>query len=1008
MPALSQLPLDTTETEAVIPIPVTIPSSILIASTGISHNSALSNPATSASTPSATIISSINLRDQQHTEDEVSTAQPPSMARQTWCHQEAQARPNPHQANNDTDGPVVSCSNSGGHDNNIALCDPNCSPVGSRSTDQPFYYSAQSMKPSCSTDEARPGFPHPLQHIESKRQPLTEQIHTPHSHNNALGRNRLCSDSSQASLFFTPVESAQTKVAKLTEESRWSLGRTMASTATDALVAPITHASRSQAFIRDSLFTSTPSGHSCPIPSTKAQGKTTEASKDGEEKLYQGYVHEIRLGAGSRMDQTPTIDQVTPLIMSHGTFDSNSNQQLKGTHMCQGKNTQFQYGCNYNLDPNHSKTCSPLDSHAFSQHPSQSPSLQYSAYSRSESTISTSLQSLEKHRAPTMSSLPTTHSTIYPSDLHQYHQKGHESGHIPESETDQKLKPESIQYNEQKQYQKPQQPISRPLSLESRHQQSYPSSTSPFNIPFQSSPLSTRPARRLSASPLLYPTQPTLHTSVAPSLPTAAHLMQGLGSTTSSSRRGGKGIVRPWTIDEDQALVDAIRKHGTQWTMVASIIPNRNRRQCKEHWARVLSKQVPQSMVACLPNTTSAISQAATEYTSSSGSTCVSMLLNDTTRTVLGQNAITSRKHNLDDFSGYPTSHGSHARTASSMDSSGTPSSHYTFAHSNLHFLKQDSAATLSNLTEQDMPQSGQNTNAPNSWIQLHKNSFSSNSLQSKTLKSPAFSSTQKDGYALMSPNQNNRMLRHNLVVSDTGVSTDDGMDIDMAGDDYFGTLDPGNETEETLGQTDASTHFLKLGVSQLTSRVGLWSHDEDSKLLKAYELFGPRWVVISKHIAGRNHRQCEKRFRRIRKAAADVADIPNGTQTSSVEIDHASMYSTIPKYKSPPFDQNSDVIQQDNHVALQSRRNSQESESSCLVSARTANSSIRLPSLRTIIPANILDASPHLDTSSSTGEPPSQYIRYISSNSYQLNPDPVGPSAPQFDISHTLMHEKQ
>jgi Myb-like DNA-binding domain len=34
-----------------------------------------------------------------------------------------------------------------------------------------------------------------------------------------------------------------------------------------------------------------------------------------------------------------------------------------------------------------------------------------------------------------------------------------------------------------------------------------------------------------------------------------------------------------------------VRNFGAQWRQIASLIPGRNRRQCKEHWKRVLSKR---------------------------------------------------------------------------------------------------------------------------------------------------------------------------------------------------------------------------------------------------------------------------------------------------------------------------------------------------------------------------------------------------------------------------------
>jgi hypothetical protein len=51
-------------------------------------------------------------------------------------------------------------------------------------------------------------------------------------------------------------------------------------------------------------------------------------------------------------------------------------------------------------------------------------------------------------------------------------------------------------------------------------------------------------------------------------------------------------------------------------------------------------------------------------------------------------------------------------------------------------------------------------------------------------------------------------------------------------------------------------------------SKVGLWAEEEDLKLLKEYEAVGPKWQKISTAIPGRNARQCEKRFHRLKQKA--------------------------------------------------------------------------------------------------------------------------------------------
>ncbi|KAI8927833.1 hypothetical protein BC831DRAFT_157044 [Entophlyctis helioformis] len=45
--------------------------------------------------------------------------------------------------------------------------------------------------------------------------------------------------------------------------------------------------------------------------------------------------------------------------------------------------------------------------------------------------------------------------------------------------------------------------------------------------------------------------------------------------TTSTSNRGGKGVVRPWTIEEDNALLQAIRDYGMHWSNVSIAIKTR-------------------------------------------------------------------------------------------------------------------------------------------------------------------------------------------------------------------------------------------------------------------------------------------------------------------------------------------------------------------------------------------------------------------------------------------------
>ena len=73
-----------------------------------------------------------------------------------------------------------------------------------------------------------------------------------------------------------------------------------------------------------------------------------------------------------------------------------------------------------------------------------------------------------------------------------------------------------------------------------------------------------------------------------------------------------------------------------------------------------------------------------------------------------------------------------------------------------------------------------------------------------------------------------------------------------------FLAIAPRNFSIERSGQNSMETEAQK---------TGLWDQSEDKNLLKAHAIIGPKWVQISNYIKGRNHRQCEKRFRRIKKA---------------------------------------------------------------------------------------------------------------------------------------------
>ncbi len=53
-----------------------------------------------------------------------------------------------------------------------------------------------------------------------------------------------------------------------------------------------------------------------------------------------------------------------------------------------------------------------------------------------------------------------------------------------------------------------------------------------------------------------------------------------------------------WTADEDNKLKKAIEKcGGKNWVAVATLIPNRTRRQCRDRWCNALDPSVAKAMV---------------------------------------------------------------------------------------------------------------------------------------------------------------------------------------------------------------------------------------------------------------------------------------------------------------------------------------------------------------------------------------------------------------------------
>lgn len=47
-------------------------------------------------------------------------------------------------------------------------------------------------------------------------------------------------------------------------------------------------------------------------------------------------------------------------------------------------------------------------------------------------------------------------------------------------------------------------------------------------------------------------------------------------------------IKGPWSEEEDERLIAAVRKYGTDWRQVSRDVWSRNADQCSSHWSQVL------------------------------------------------------------------------------------------------------------------------------------------------------------------------------------------------------------------------------------------------------------------------------------------------------------------------------------------------------------------------------------------------------------------------------------
>lgn len=62
----------------------------------------------------------------------------------------------------------------------------------------------------------------------------------------------------------------------------------------------------------------------------------------------------------------------------------------------------------------------------------------------------------------------------------------------------------------------------------------------------------------------------------------------------------------PWTREEDEKLMRAVREHGTKWTRVAIEVGSRNGDQCSKRWNDGLNPEIDHSAwtieEVCFPN----------------------------------------------------------------------------------------------------------------------------------------------------------------------------------------------------------------------------------------------------------------------------------------------------------------------------------------------------------------------------------------------------------------------
>ncbi|KAG9224465.1 hypothetical protein CCMSSC00406_0007658 [Pleurotus cornucopiae] len=51
-----------------------------------------------------------------------------------------------------------------------------------------------------------------------------------------------------------------------------------------------------------------------------------------------------------------------------------------------------------------------------------------------------------------------------------------------------------------------------------------------------------------------------------------------------------------WSTDEDERLIEAVRKHGTRWSLVAAMVQTRNNDQCAKRWSDTLNPDIDRTV----------------------------------------------------------------------------------------------------------------------------------------------------------------------------------------------------------------------------------------------------------------------------------------------------------------------------------------------------------------------------------------------------------------------------